>query len=109
MTVTVHVPVLAVLLAVNVTVLETVAGSGLKDALTPLGSPEAVKFTLPLNPNVGFTVMVLVPVFPWVTVSVLGDAVSVKFGMLAVSVNFNGLSPAVVAVIVYFPAVLGTV
>lgn len=109
MTVTVHVPVLAALPAVNVTVLEPLVGSGLKPAVTPLGSPEAVRFTLPLNPNVGFTVTVLVPVFPWVIVSVLGDAVSVKFGMLAVSEKFSGLSPAVVAVIVYFPAVLGTV
>src|SRR5579863_6591550 len=45
-----NVPVVAVALAVNVTVLLVVAGLGLKTAVTPLGSAEVVRLTLPLNP-----------------------------------------------------------
>jgi len=48
--VTVTVPVVAVLLAVSVKVLVAVAGFGLKDAVTPVGKPEADKLTLPLKP-----------------------------------------------------------
>ena len=63
-TVTVVVPVVAVLLAVNVKVLLLVVLCGLNVAVTPLGSPEADKLTLPLNPLSGLTVMVLVPLEP---------------------------------------------
>ena len=62
--VTVAVPVVAVLLAVKVTVLLVVVLAGLKDAVTPLGSPDADKLTLPLKPFTGLTVMVLVPLPP---------------------------------------------
>ena len=48
--VTVLVPTAAVLLAVNVRVLEFVVGFGENEAVTPLGSPETARFTLPLNP-----------------------------------------------------------
>ena len=48
--VTVAVPVLAVLLAVRVSVLVLVALLGLNEAVTPLGRPEAARLTLPLNP-----------------------------------------------------------
>ena len=37
---------------------------GLNTAVTPLGSPDAVRFTLPLNPFWSFTVMVLVALLP---------------------------------------------
>lgn len=63
-TVTVAVPVGAVLLAVNVNVLAPVVVTGLKDAVTPLGRPEADKPTLPLKPFWGVTVIVLVPLAP---------------------------------------------
>lgn len=59
--VTVLVPVEAVAVAVRVRVLVEVAGFGLKAAVTPLGKPEAVRFTLPLKPLAGVMVMVLVP------------------------------------------------
>ncbi len=72
--VTVTVPVVAVLLAASVIVLVLVAGFGLNDAVTPLGSPEAPKLTPPLNPFCGVTVIVLVPFAPWVMVTLLGDA-----------------------------------
>ena len=48
--VTVAVPVAAVLLAVSVNVLALVVLVGLKDAVTPLGKPDADRLTLPLKP-----------------------------------------------------------
>ena len=48
--VTVAVPVAAVLEAVKVSVLAPVVELGLKDAVTPLGRPDAARATLPLNP-----------------------------------------------------------
>lgn len=60
----VAVPVVAVLLAIIVKVLVAVAGFGLKDAVTPLGRPEADKLTLPPKPFCGVRVIVLVPLAP---------------------------------------------
>jgi hypothetical protein len=54
-------PVVAVLLELSVRVLVLVAGFGLNDAVTPLGSPEADKVTPLLKPFCGVTVIVLVP------------------------------------------------
>jgi hypothetical protein len=76
----VAVPVVAVLLAVSVKVLVLVALLGLNEAVTPLGRPEADKLTLELKPFCGVTVMVLVPLAPWVTAKELGLAERVKFG-----------------------------
>ena len=77
--VAVTVPVVAVPLAVNVNVLVLVALAGLKEAVTPLGRPEADKLTLPLKPFCGVMVTVLVPLVPCKIVRLLGDAESVKF------------------------------
>jgi hypothetical protein len=63
-TVTVAGPVVAVELAVNVRTLELAEEAGLNEAVTPLGSPDAVNVTLPVNPPVSVTVIVLVPVLP---------------------------------------------
>ena len=71
--VTVAGPVLAVALAVNVSVLVVVAGFGLNAAVTPLGRPDADRVTLPLKPFCGVTVMVLAPFAPCMTVKLLGD------------------------------------
>jgi hypothetical protein len=65
--VTVAAPVAAVADAVKVTV------SPLKLAVTPLGKPLAVKVTVPVNPPVGVTVIVLVPVPPWVTLAAVAE------------------------------------
>jgi hypothetical protein len=59
--VTVLVPLVAVLLAVNVKVLVPVAGFGLNDAVTPLPRPLADKVTLPVKPLDGVIVIVVVP------------------------------------------------
>ena len=48
--VTFAVPTEAELLAVKVSVLLAVAGFDEKEAVTPLGSPEAARLTLPANP-----------------------------------------------------------
>ena len=72
--VTVTVPVVAVLFAVSVNVLVLAVLLGLKDAVTPLGSPDADKLTLPLKPFCGVTVIVLVPAVPSVIVKLLGVA-----------------------------------
>ena len=53
---------------------------GFKLALAPDGAPEALNVTVPVKPFCGVTVMVLVPLPPWVTVTLVGDADSVKFG-----------------------------
>ena len=63
-TVTVAVPVVAVLLAVNVRTLVEVVGLVPKLAVTPAGSPDADNVTLPVKPPEGVTVIVLVPLLP---------------------------------------------
>jgi hypothetical protein len=79
--VTVAVPVVAVLLAVRVRVLVDVAGFVLNAAVTPPGKPDAARVTPPENPPRSFTVIVLVPLPPSVTVRLLGEEVSVKPGV----------------------------
>ena len=79
--VTVDVPVVAVELAVSVSTLVPVVGFVPNAAVTPLGRPDAAKVTLPLNPPASVTLMVLVPLLPWVTDRLLGEAESVKLGV----------------------------
>ena len=79
--VTVEVPVVAVELAVRVSTLVPVVGFVPNAAGTPLGNPDAARVTLPLNPFTSVTVMVLVPLLPWVTVRLLGESESVKLGV----------------------------
>ena len=62
--VTVAVPVVAVRLAVRVSLLVPVAGLGLNAAVTPVGNPDAANVTLPLNPPNGVIVTVLEPLAP---------------------------------------------
>src|SRR5579863_1246145 len=52
--VTIALPWVAVSLVTSVNVLFPVDGLGEKDAVTPLGSPDAAKFTLPAKPHCGF-------------------------------------------------------
>src|SRR5882672_10498156 len=79
-TVKVTVPVAAVLLAVSVKVLVLAVLLGLNDAVTPLGSPDADKLTLPLKPFCGATVMVLAPLVPCTIVTLFGEAEREKVG-----------------------------
>lgn len=80
MIVTLYPPVIAELLAAKVNVLVPVVVLGLKDALMPLGRPDAVKLTLALKLFAGVIVMVLAPLDPCVRLTLLGDAERVKFG-----------------------------
>lgn len=57
--VTMTLPVTAVAPAVKVSVLVPVVLAGLKDAVTPLGKPEADSATVPLKPFRGLMVIVL--------------------------------------------------
>lgn len=77
--VTVNVPVDAVALPESVRVLLVAVGFGMNEAVTPLGRPDADKFTLPLKPLSGVTVIVLVAPVPWVMLKLPGRAESVKF------------------------------
>src|SRR6266702_1961691 len=77
---TVTVPVVAAPVADRVKRLLVVAGFVPKMALTPLGRPDTVKFTLPLNPFRGLIVMVVEPAAPWTSVKLVGDAERVKLG-----------------------------
>ena len=72
--VTVDVPVVAVAFAVSVNVLVLVVLLGLKEAVTPLGRPEADKLTLPVKPFCAATVIVLVPTVPCTMLMLAGDA-----------------------------------
>ncbi len=107
--VTVVVPVVAVLLAVNVSVLVPVAGFGLNAAVTPLPIPVADKVTPAAKPLVGWIVIVVVPCELRVMDKLVGDAVSVKLpdtGAVTVSdtvVVCVVPPPVPVTVIVYVP------
>src|SRR5215831_11629115 len=79
--VTLVVPVVAVELAVKVTLLLEVVGFVPKVAVTPEGKVEVESVTLPVKPPEGVTVIVLLPLVPCVTVRLAGDAESEKFGV----------------------------
>jgi hypothetical protein len=108
--VTVLVPVVAVLLAVNVSELVPVAGFGLNAAVTPLPKPLADNVTPAEKPLVGWMVIVVVPCDDRVMVKLAGEADSVKLpAACAVTVKETvvvGLMPPPdpLTVIVYVPA-----
>jgi hypothetical protein len=79
-TLTENVPVAALAFAEKVSWLVVVAGLVPNVAVTPLGKPDAVKFTLPLNPFAGLMLIVVNPDAPWRKATVEGAADSVKLG-----------------------------
>lgn len=88
--ITVTVPVAAVVPAIKVSVLAVAAGLGLKEAVTPLGNPDAENATLPLKPFDGVMVIVLVALLPGVMATLFGEVESVKFGIaLPFTVRLN--------------------
>ena len=83
-----EVPVVAVLLAVKVRTLVEVVGFVPNEAVTPEGKAEFESVTLPVNPPLGVTVIVELPLLPCVTLQLLGEADSEKFGVaVALIVN----------------------
>lgn len=87
--VSVTVPVVAVELAVRVSVLAPMVGFGLNPAVTPLGSAEFESVTLPVKPFAGTTLMVVDPKEPWVMVKLEGEAFRVKLGEVPVGHEFT--------------------
>ena len=73
----------------KVTLLVLVVASGLKAAVTPLGNPDTLRFTLPLKPFCPATLMVLLPLPVRATVRLLGEEERLKLGT-------NTVSPTVV-------------
>lgn len=71
---------MAVLLAVSVNTLEAVVGLVAKPAVTPAGSPVAARVTAPVNPFAPVTVIVFVPLLPWMTVTLPAEGERVKLG-----------------------------
>jgi len=86
-TVTVTVPVAAEALAVKLSVLEVVAGLGLKFAVTPPGNPVADSVTLPVKAFCAAMSTVVDDSLPWVTVRLFGAAEIVKLGFGADAAN----------------------
>jgi len=80
LTLPLKIPAVAEPLTVNVNVLLEVEGFALKEAVTPVGTLNAEKLTLPVKPFVGLMVIVDVPVLPRATFRLLGDAERLKFG-----------------------------
>jgi hypothetical protein len=72
-TVTVAAPTAALALATKLNVLAVAVAAGLNDAVTPLGNPETLRFTVLLNPFVGATVMAAVPAPPCATLTAAAD------------------------------------
>lgn len=77
------------LLATSVSVLVVVALAGLNDAVTPVGSPVAVRVTVPLKPCCGLMVMVLVALAPGATVNAEEEDDTLKAGELDVAVKLS--------------------
>ena len=81
-TVTVVVPTVAVVEAVNVSMLvDPVTDAGLKAAVTPVGSPLALRATAPVNPPVRVIPIELVPEAPTVMLRLAGLAERLKSGV----------------------------
>lgn len=80
--VTLEVPVVAVLLAVNVSVELPLPGAaieaGLKLAVTPAGKPEALNETAELKPPLTAVVIDVLPELPCVTERLVGAALKLK-------------------------------
>jgi len=102
--VTLYWPTMAELLAASVSVLVPVVGFGEKDAVTPLGRPEAERVTLPVNPFSGVTLMLLVPEAPWPRLRLLAERVNVGAAMVRAKVAVSVSAPDFpVMVTVYCP------
>lgn len=87
-TVTVELPTVDVLLAVRVNMLLPVVGLVAKAAVTPVGNPDAVSATLPVNPPTSVTAIVSVALLPCERDRVDTDGASVKLGgVLATTVR----------------------
>lgn len=85
-------------LAASVSTCVPTADPAAKEAVTPPGRPLAARVTLPEKPPTAVTVIVLVPLLPWATETLVGDADSVKLGAVIVYVA------EAIALLLYPPA-----
>lgn len=79
------VPVAAVLLALNVSVLDALVGFVASAAVTPAGKPDTASFTLPVNPYRGVTTTVAAADLPVPRSRLPGIVESEKLGVCTVS------------------------
>jgi hypothetical protein len=88
-TVTVEVPIEAVLLAFSVSTVEVAEDAGLNDPVSPLAKPDAENTTVPVNGLMSVTVMVTLQLPPWIMVHGLVEGFRVKppVGEVTVSVK----------------------
>ena len=77
----VEAPRAAPLPTVSVSALVVVVGFGTNWAVTPLGTPEALKVTSPLKPLESVTVIVLAPILPCAMLRAFGFAVKENDGV----------------------------
>jgi hypothetical protein len=106
-TVAIAVPAGAEAATVKVSLLVELITAGLNAAVTPLGSPLIARLAVPLNPFNGVSVTVVLPVVPWVMLTLDGAAARVKLGTATVSESFREvvrLPATVVTVTVAVPA-----
>jgi hypothetical protein len=75
------VPVVALGLTLKVRTLVAVVGLVPNEAVTPFGIPDALSFTLPVNPPTPIKEIVLAPLLFWTIDRDAGKAESVKFGV----------------------------
>jgi hypothetical protein len=80
-------PTVAPLLAARVNVLELAVLLGLKDAVTPPGKPLTDKSTIPLKAFCGVTLIVVALLLPCATLTLAGNADTVKFGEVGVLIE----------------------
>jgi hypothetical protein len=100
--VTVYAPAVTVLPTVSVRTVEVAEDVGLNEEVTPLGRPDMLNDTVPVNPGRSVTVMVSVPLVPWVTERLLDDAARVKpvAGMVMVMVTDSVIVPLVPTILI---------
>src|SRR6266481_1281362 len=96
--VTLDVPVVAVLLAVNVSVELPLPGAaseaGLKLAVTPVGNPDTVSETAALKPPLRVVEMLALPEVPCVTDRLAGDALTAKSAVACFHTSEIGVAVA---------------
>lgn len=78
----------AEVLAVRVSVLVPVVDVGENEAVTPLGNPAIARFTLPVKPYSGITVIVALTVCPGLRVKPFDEGARTKVGVWMESIKF---------------------
>ena len=86
------VPVVALGPTLKVRTLVAAVGLVPNEVVTPFGIPDALSFTLPVNPPTPVTEIVLVPLLFWTIAMDPGMAESVKFGVTVSNTDAVGVT-----------------